>query len=164
MDLPLPTPDLADDEDLDPQLDDLDEDDAHDDDNYPHDNALADLGVDPIEEVFVQGLGTRELLHRVKCALARMVASLEWTRLHSGFSASKKLEVSRALGRRQRALMTLCTIALAEEREAAEPDPPSELVERVLGMLQDEVLKVLHEVATPEQESAFRNRLEKIAG
>lgn len=155
----IPRPAAAD---LDPQLTD---DEVEHGDNFVEDDPLDAVPMDPIEEAIALHLGTRELLHRTKCALARMVALLEWIRENPEvYSFSRALDISRAIGRRQRALMTLVSIALAEQRDGPEPDPPQELVDRLVGMLRDEVLGVLREVTDPDTAARFESRLlEKMA-
>jgi hypothetical protein len=167
MDPSAPTPDhLA--------LDDLDDEcnpsgeDAHDDgDNYG-DDLQDDAPVaepDPIEAAIARDAAPQEALRLICGALARQAALMEWIHLHPQvYSMSRQLDIARAVGRRQRILAGLAQLILTEMREGEEPDPDPRTVERLLGLLRDEVIRVLREVATPEQAALFEARLaEKMA-
>src|SRR5690606_22658389 len=92
-------------------------------------------------------------------------ALMEWIHLHPQvYSLSRQLDIARAVGRRQRVLSGLASLILTEMRDGPEPDPPPEIVDRLVGLLHTEVIKVLREVATPEQAALFESRLaEKMA-
>lgn len=116
--------------------------------------------IDPVEEAIAANLGHGELLHRVASALARMAAFLEWIRENpEHYSLSQQLDISRAIGRRQRALMALVATSRSEKRDAPAGDPPPAVVEQAVHMLTDEVLRVLRQVATPAQVAEFEARL-----
>ena len=164
MDPSAPTPDLRD-------LDDLDDEDAlqddpipDDDDNYGDDlqeDAAVLAEPDPIEEAIARGDAPRTVLKLVCGALARQAALMEWVHLHPHvYSLSRQLDIARAVGRRQRVLSGLAQLLLTEMRDGPEPDPDPATVERLLGLLRDEVLTVLDEVASPAQAELFRQRLD----
>lgn len=168
MDPSALTPDPLALDDLDDEGDPEDGDPHDDDDNYgdaPQDGAPVLAEPDPIEMAIARGAPPVAVLHLIKVRLARLSAYLGWIRENPGvFSMSRQVDLARAVGRQTRALSLLARQILVEEREGPEPDPPPEIVDRLVGLLHTEVIKVLREVATPQQASAFEAKLaEKMA-
>lgn len=151
----LDEPDLQDNDDL--ENDALDE----ADDNYGDDLQDDTPEPDPIEAAIAKGAAPLEVLRLIRVAFARQAAFLEWIHLHPHvYSMTRQLELARAVGRRSRILSGLAQLILTEMRDGPEPDPPPEVVDRLVGLLRDEVLTVLDEVASPAQAELFRQRLD----
>lgn len=117
-----------------------------------------------VEDAICLGLGTLELLRRVRQSLARMAAFLGWIHEHPEYySVDRQVEIARSIGRQQRALRSLVEVTMQEERMRGSEVPP-EMVVKLKELFLEDVLRVLRECVPVQLAERFEAKLEARLG